>query len=268
MIFANVVRRLAARHLVFLTVATGVLAGFQLIIPAVISTLNLSELIGGVLAMLPPAAGMALGEKFFGGLTTTGLLGFGWNHPITHATGTAVAVVLGARAIAGEVENGTLELVLAQPIGRTTYLAANIAFALGGLALLCGAGLAATVAGTRMFGVAAPPFPALVAVAANLFLLLAAIHAATLFASSFGREGGHALGIGFLVAVASFLIHTVAALWPAAAFLSPLALHSYFVPRDVLAAGQLTPVPVAVLGGWTLLCLGGAWRRFATRDVP
>ena len=83
----------------------------------------------------------------------------------------------------------------------------------------------------------------------------------------FLREGGRALGIGVLITVASFLVHTVALLWTRAAFLKPYTLHAYYAPRDVLAGG-FAPLSVAVLGSWIVLCIAGAFWHFARRDVP
>jgi ABC-2 type transport system permease protein len=264
----NVLRRSARRHAVFLLVATLLLAGFQLIIPAVISTLDVQDAIGNVLAMLPPGIGAALGEQMFGGMSTAGLLGFGWNHPVAHAAGTAVAVVLGARAVAGEIENGTLELVLAQPISRSAYLGSQVALGVLALTALCAAGILGTVVGTRAFGIERIAWSRIVQVGASFLLLLLALFAITLLASTFLREGGRALGIGFLVAVGSFLVNTVALLWNRAAFLKPFTLHEYHVPRDVLAAGRIAPLAVAVLGGCTALCIAVAFWHFARRDVP
>jgi ABC-2 type transport system permease protein len=264
----NVLRRAAGRYAVFLLVTTVVVAAFQLIIPAVISTLDMENVIGNVLAMLPPGIGAALGDQVFGGLSTVGLLGFGWNHPIAHAAGTALAVVLAARAVAGEIENGTLELVLAQPISRAAYLGSQVAFGVLALTVLCAAGTLATFWGTRAFGIEGIAVSGIVRVAASFLLLLLALYAVTLLASAFLREGGRALGIGFLVAVTSFLVHTVALLWTKAAFLKPYTLHAYYLPRDVLTSGRFAPLSLAVLGGCTVVCIGGAFWHFARRNVP
>ena len=264
----NVMRRLAGRYLVLLCVTIAVLTAFQLIIPAAIVALDMPSLIGGVMANLPGGVGAVLAEQLFGGLSATGLLGFGWNHPITHAAGTAVAVVLGARAVAGEIETGTLELVLAQPISRTAYLGAHILFAALALTLLCTAGMLGTLLGARAFHLEGVAAAGIVRVAANYLLLLSGIYAVTLLGSAFGREGGRALGIGFLIAVLSFLVNTVSMLWEKAAFLEPYALHTYYSPRDVLASGRVAPVALIVLGSWTLVCLGLAYWRFVRRDIP
>jgi ABC-2 type transport system permease protein len=265
---SNVLRHLARRHLTLLAVTTVVLASFEFIIPGIIVTLDMPNLIGGVLAMLPPALGTALGEQFFGGLTADGLLAFGWNHPIAHAAGTAIAVVLGARAVAGEADLGTLELTLAQPISRTRYLLAHVVFAGIALLLLCTAGMCAMVAGTHVFGGAALPFPRIAPIAANYFLLLLSLFAVTLLTSVYAREAAHALGAGFIVAVVSFLVFTVAMLWPRAAWLGPFTLHAYYEPREVLMSGRIATLSIIVLVVWSAACLLLAFVHFNRRDVP
>jgi ABC-2 type transport system permease protein len=245
-----------------------VLATFQLIIPAVMSTFDMQDVLGNVLSMLPPGIGAALGEQVFGGLSSVGLLGFGWNHPIMHAAGTAVAVVLGARAVAGEIENGTLELVLAQPLSRTAYLGSQVAFAVSALVALSAAGALGTAAGTRTFAIAGIATAGVLRVATSFFLLLLALYAVTLLASAFLRDGGRALGIGFLVAITSFLLHTVALLWTRATFVKPYTLHTYYAPRDVLTSGRVPALSIAVLGGCTAVCMAGAFWHFLRRDIP
>ena len=263
----NIIRRLAGRYAVLFIVVTIVFAGFEFIMPAVISTLYLPSILGNMLALLPPGAATTLVDQIFGGLSPIGLLGYGWNHPIAHAVGTALAAVLGARAVAGEADNGMLELVLAQPISRTSYLAAHLSFALLALALFCALGVLGTFIGVRLFEVADVPMLRIGFVAGNFFLLLTVIYAATLLASVLAREGGRALGVGVLITVVSFLLFTIALLWPDAAVLRTYTLHNYYVPRDLLVTGTIAPLPLAVLIGSSLLCLSLAFWRFNRRDI-
>jgi ABC-2 type transport system permease protein len=264
----NIVRLLIRRYASFAVMTTLLFAGFEFIIPAVIATLDVSAILGDVLARLPPVLAAGLGQQMFGGLGTAGLIGFGWNHPVAHAAGTALAVVLGARAVAGEIETGTLELVLAQPITRGGWLAANVMVAGMALASFCLLGVFGTALGARVFEIEPISFAALLQVGVNLFLLLSALFTASLLASTFHRESGPALAIGFLLAVGSFLVNAIAALWPAAAFLEPYALHSYYMPREVLTSGSLQPTAIGVLCGCVVITLGAAVWRFSRRDVP
>jgi len=263
----NLLRRLAGRFGPFLAIAGTVMAGFQFVLCAVVSTINVPALLAEVMKSLPPLM-KDLIAGYIGGFGPADLLAFGWNHPVALAVGGAVAVVLASRAVAGEIEAGTLELVLSQPISRGRYFAGQVLFALAGLAVLSLAGAAASWLGQRVYGLDALRLGTLALVAANFFLLQAAWFGVTLFFSVIGREAGRVALTGFLVALMSYLVAVVAGMWPKAAFLLPYSPNGYFEPRVVLKAGTLPLKSIAVLAGLAVASLSAALWRFRTRDIP
>jgi ABC-type transport system involved in multi-copper enzyme maturation permease subunit len=234
---------------------------------AMVASVDMGGALAQVMQFAPPLL-RALIEQQLGGGSPAMVLAFGWNHPVAHALMSAVAIALAARAIAGEVEHGAIELVLAQPLSRGAYFAAYAAFGLAALAALIGAGVAATAVGQRVF--ALEPFGAarLAALFANALLLQLAIYGLTLLASAVGREAGRVALFGVLVAVLSYLVNAIATLWPRAAFARPASLHAYFEPRELLVDGRLAAHSALVLGGVALAALALAWRRFGRRDLP
>ena len=90
-------------------------------------------------------------EQYIGGFGPADLLAFAWNHPVVLAVGGAVAIVSPARAVAGGIEEGTLELVLGQPISRGRYFAAQAVFAAAALAAMSLAGVGAMILGQRVY---------------------------------------------------------------------------------------------------------------------
>jgi len=196
------------------------------------------------------------------------MLAFGWNHPVAHALLSAVAITLAARAIAGEVENGAIELVMAQPVSRARYFAAHLLFGIGALAAMLLAGLAGTALGQRVWGLEAFGVSRLAALFLNALLLQLAVYGITLVFSAFGREAGRVALGGVLVAVISFLVNAVATLWSKAAFVKPWSLHSWFEPRDILIQGELAGSSVLVLAVVAGAAIGAAFARFARRDLP
>lgn len=265
---ANILRRLLRRHALFLLGCAALLSCFQLLICAIVGTLDLDAMLEQLGAMLPPFLREALLQRVLGGADSRSLLVFGWNHPIAHALGAAVAIVAASRAVAGEIERGTLELTLAQPLSRGRYFVAQVLFAAAALLGLVGAGLSGTLVGERVFALAPLPLRGLLHVGAGYALLYAAVYALTLLLSAMGREGGRVAAAGFGLALVSFLIQAIATLWPRAAFLLPWSLHGHFDPRVILAAGAVPARSIAVLGGITVLSTAAAAWRFATRDLP
>ena len=154
----NILRRLAARHRILLIVCAAVLAAFHLLMCAIVSTVDMSTAIEQILVFAPPALRPFIEQSMIG--SPQGMLAFAWNHPITHALVTAVTITLAARAIAGEVEHGAIELILAQPISRARYFTAHVAFGLGAITFITLSGIAGSVLADSSSGSPRWVFPA------------------------------------------------------------------------------------------------------------
>jgi ABC-type transport system involved in multi-copper enzyme maturation permease subunit len=264
----NLLRRLAARHAFFLLFSLALLGGFQYFICAAVSSVNVSGVLEELMKSLPPFMRSLVGDQFFAGLTTRGILAFGWNHPIALALGTAIGIVLAARAIAGEIESGVLELLLSQPLSRMSYFLAHTTFAIFSLAVLSISGVAGTFIGQEVFGLEPFETGALLKLALNFFLLHCAWFALTMAFSVVGRESGRVSTAGFLVALVSYVVQVIGKLWPPSAFLLPYSLHSYYSPQAILVENTTQGKPLFVLFSISLICTGFAAWRFRRRDIP
>lgn len=264
----NLLRLLVARNAGFVVVSGILLGGFQWLISAVVASVDVQGALGALVQSLPPLAQAMVSEQFFGGFSKSSLLAFGWAHPIAQAVGGALAIVLATQAVAGASEAGTIELTLGQPIARRTYLAAQVVFALGMLALVTLAGLAGTVAGGRVFGLEPFGLRRLVALGADFLALQSALYGLTLLFSAFGREGGRVALLGFLCALLSYLVHVIGTMWDRWEPAVPWTLHAYYVPKDILVSGASVGRPVAILLAVGLAGTALAWWRFHRRDLP
>src|SRR5258705_3166263 len=142
----NIVRRQLDRNWIFLLVCGVVLGGFEVLVCAMVASVDVEGAFGEI-TKFAPAVFRAMIEQTLMGGSRAAVVSFGWNHPVAHALLTAVAITLAARAIAGEVENGGIELVLAQPVSRARYFAAHVVFGIGALATVLAAGIMGTVMG-------------------------------------------------------------------------------------------------------------------------
>jgi ABC-2 type transport system permease protein len=265
---ASLLRLLARRHGAFVLACGALLALFQVLIGAAIGAVDVEGALGAVLRSLPLLVRDVLAEQMFGGLTERGLQAFGWSHPIAQALGAAVAVRLGARAVAGECENGMMETLLAAPLSRGGYLAAQVGFALSALALVAAAGVAGSALAQAAFGLVPVGAATFARLGADYAALQADWFALTLALSAGAREGGRAASAGFLLALVSYLVSVVGRLWDPMAPLLPWSLFTRFEPRRLLL-DQAVPVrDEAVL--LAVLAAGVAWAawRFRRRDLP
>ncbi|HSQ79274.1 MAG TPA: ABC transporter permease [Candidatus Bathyarchaeia archaeon] len=263
----NLLKRLARRLGLFAGVITAVLAGFEFVICAVVSTINVPALFAELAKSLPPLM-KDLIVQYIGGFGPADLLAFGWAHPVALALGAAAAIVLASRAVAGEIEAGTLELVLSHPLSRDRYFAGQVVFGLAVLVIMGAAGAAATWLGQRVYGLSVLGPGTILALAASFVLLQSAWFGVTLLLSVFGREAGRVAFGGFLAALLSYLAQVVGGMWHRAAFLLPYSLYTYDDPRVILKAGGIPVRSLLVLGGIAAVCLGTAFWRFRRRDIP
>jgi len=175
------------------------------------------------------------------------------------------AVGAGARAIAGEEEDGTLDLLLSTPIRRRQLLIDKI-----GAMVVTATALAAVLFVTLW--IVGPPFdltvPAIDLGAACLMLLLVGL-AFGAIALAIGCATGHrglALGITGGFGVFSFVINALAPSVDALGWLRPLSPFRWYLDPDPLVSGIAWTNVVVLL---TITAAGYviAWKTFDRRDL-
>ena len=189
-----------------------------------------------------------------------------WVHPAVLTLVWAHGITLGTRVPAGEVDRGTIDILLGLPVTRwQLWLNESLLSLLSGLLVvgLCAAGnvcgsLAASspVSGMRT-GI----------VAANLWCLYLAVTGVAWLASSLSDRRGRAVGITLGAVLAIFLTDYLAQFWSVAARVSFLTPLHYYHPTAILRDGALPMRDMLVLlgGGVALWLCGGL--VFARRDL-
>jgi ABC-2 type transport system permease protein len=227
-------------------------------------------------------------------------------HPVVITLACIWAVGRAAGAVAGELDRGTMELLLSQPVPRNRLILAHLIVDAVVIPTLC----LSIVAGTRLGLAAVGPFevdysvldkvktpfpiprgPAVLAVDASpqpaavlhLGALMFAVSGLALAISSANRSRWRATGIAVLVVVGMFVANVIGQLWDAAAVVRPFTLFFYYQPQEVWLAGDWTvDLGDGWNGGWPLLQLPAAavlfgvgaagylvaLRVFTRRDLP
>lgn len=269
MVASNLLRRLLKRHGVFLAVIGVLLFGFQILICAIVGNTDIEGAMQELSRSLPPFIQKFLTEELALGIGSRGLIVFAWNHPVVHALLAAVMMTLASRAIAGEIEDGTLELILTQPLSRPVYLAIQIIFMLFVLSGLISAMLLSVKLGLFSFGLQRVlSWPTFLPVALNLLSLEMAIYGVTLFLSSLWREAGRVVTMTLLFVLISYLLQAVTRLWPAIQFLQHFTIFEYYSPQRMVLNEGILWGNIVVLLAVSLVTIAGGWWRFMRRDVP
>jgi ABC-2 type transport system permease protein len=202
-------------------------------------------------------------------------------HPLMLTILCVWAIGRAANAIAGEIDRGTMELLLAQPIRRTQLILAHLwvdAIVFPGLCLVIWTG---TYCGTWWMGLQTATveaqhvdptrfLPALPCV----FALLFAVSGMTMFLSALGRSRPRVWGWAITILLAMFLVNVLGQIWAEPlAWVRPFTIHYHYQPQlmilhdDWYADGKAWFHLLTLLGvGITGYLL--AWVTFCRRDLP
>lgn len=175
------------------------------------------------------------------------------------------AIGAGARAIAGEEEAGTLDLLLSTPIRRGRVLLDKFWAMVAASLLLATLAWVAIVAVGRPVGLTVSPVN-LAAAAVNLFLLGLAFGSIALAVGSATGSKGMAIGATSGLALLTFIVKTLAPSVPAIEplrFLSPFFFYADHKPLSNAFNG----VDIGVLAGITVVAILVAMLAFDRRDL-
>jgi beta-exotoxin I transport system permease protein len=231
------------------------------------------------------------------------VLSIGYVHPLVQTILCIWAVGRASGAIAGELDRGTMELLLAQPLPRWRVVFAHLCVDLITIPLLCLALWGGTWLGVWLVGpiqAKAPDleglpitltvdaeklrlFPEAIAPAlVNVAALIFAVSGTTLWLSAAGRFRQRVLGVAVVLTLVQFLVNLVGQMWETLAFLRPLTVFYYYQPQQIILHGVWTVdfsvwndgqplfhVPgVAVLFAVGAVGYAGALWTFSRRDLP
>lgn len=191
------------------------------------------------------------------GSTVFGILG-----PIL---GIIFAISTGARAIAGDEEIGSLELVIAHPVNRSRVVLQR-ALALG-IALI----LAGVIVFLAILAISEPidlglPLANVAAASLQLALLAAVFGSLAMLVGGIVGRRGLVLGVAALVAVLAYLANGVAPMVDTLAWMQKGSPFYWFAGTDTLRDG-LDVTNAGLLAAMTALFVAGAVVAFNRRDV-
>jgi ABC-2 type transport system permease protein len=181
------------------------------------------------------------------------------------------AIGRGSGAVAGELERGTMDLVLSRPVARSTYLVSHVLSAALGLLLLVTGLVAGHVVGVRVLKIVSPPpLVLLVKPALNLAALGFTIFGMTLLASTFDRVRWRPNLIGSAITLTSFVILIVANLpgmedWKK---LEQGSIFKAYNPVELVTSGMHFQYNAGLLAGIGLIAVTISLVTFAYRDLP
>lgn len=188
------------------------------------------------------------------------------NHPLWLILILALPLAGGHRGLARGMEDGTLEVVLAQPISRTAYYLALASMLVIGVTLTL---IFSTLGGLTVTWLMELPGEIrtgkLIELAVSGWALALSVTGLTLFFSA--GAGGRSPGMWAVgVVVFFFFARFLANAWSWFSWAGAYSIFNYHDPQKVLDEG-LSPVSLAILLGVALLCGAAGLVLFRRRQL-
>ncbi|MEE9246657.1 MAG: ABC transporter permease subunit [Gemmatimonadota bacterium] len=209
---------------------------------------------------LPPTLGALVGIEEGEMFNISGWVGLVHNHPIWLIAILAFPLAAGLRGVANGIDDGTLELVLAQPLSRSTYyLALAAVVGLGTTLVLTCSMLGGLIARSVITLSDDLPTSTLLTLPISGWALALSIAGISLLVSVLSAGGGRPGSTVIGIVVVMFFLRFLSDAVPGASWLRWASVFGYHDPGELvgegLAAGQL--LALLAVG---LICAGvGLW---------
>lgn len=254
--------RLNRRMLLALLAALGIF-GFAMALIAP----SIQESMQAAMKAIPPFLRAMVGESLKAkGLG--GVMAIVFSHPFWLILSGAWAVGYGARAIAADVERGTMGLMLAYPVTRTQLFAAKaLVLGMGVVALavlpVFTAFLGLSVQGESL----AAGFGGYFWAAVGMMLLFGCIGGFSFFCSALSSEAGKALSFALAFTLGSYFLDVLGQFWKTAEPYRAGSIFRHYEPKLLLEGHPPELAAWLILGGGMVLSLFAAWVAFNRRDL-
>ena len=209
-----------------------------------------------------------VGADVSGGIGPEIFTSIPWVHPVVLAVLWAHAIVYCTRVPSGEVDRGTIDVLLSLPVTRwTLHISETAAWFLSAAAVAALATLGNAIGSSLAQAQWQPGRIAVVL--ANLLCLYAAVGAIAWLFSTLSDRRGRAMSAAFIVVVVSFLLNYLAQFWEPLQHIAFLSLLKYYQPLFSLKDGRWPLSDIAILSGvaaafWTAAGIVSARRDLTT----
>ena len=227
---------------------------FMLIVLSSYSAVAGSSALVTLMNQLPSAFKAMFGGDVTRFLKLEGYIGVGYLHPITIALLAAFSIGVPVNAVAGEIDRGTINLLLARPVRRRELVVTAFAHLLIGLVILSSAFVVGTWLGLQTLGKTGSGI-ALGAVAeASLLtlLLFLTVGSYSLVFSAASSDSGRATLFAAGTTLILYFVNYLSQLTPELKSLGNWSLFHYWDPSAVIINNR---VEVSTVGLYLLLSI-------------
>ena len=190
----------------------------------------------GIFSFMPSVVESMLPVTYAQMATTAGRIAIAYDDPVVLLLVTVWAISRGSDAVAGELNRGTMEMVLAQPVTRLGVLGTQAAVTLTGAALLAATALLGTAVGLATITLDQPAaLKSFLPAALNLFAITAFLAGLSTMVSSGSNYRARVIGmVGGFYAV-SMVVKIVGRMAPGYGWLTYCSFFTPFEPQLLVA---------------------------------
>jgi ABC-2 type transport system permease protein len=237
-----------------------------------------------ILNLLPSKLEKLMPVPFHQVATQVGRIAAAYDEPLVILIVTVWAIARGSDAVSGEISRGTMEMLLAQPVRRSSVLATQAVVTIAGGAVIALAAWVGTALGLALISLGEPVtanqfLPCI----ANLFALATFIAGLATLTSSCDRHRWRTIGIVGAFYAVEMVVKVIGRVSPKMHWMSYLTFFTPFEPQALIADprrtwsfwiwddGQLLLGGLgfdSILLGLGLACYLAAGVIFARRDLP
>ena len=221
------------------------------------------EGIGDVLDQIPFVRSMLtalLGTELGDEISARTMQAFLWVHPVVLALVWAHEIAFCTRMPAGEIDRGTIDVLLGLPVSRrAVYFCESIAWLVTGLLILVMGLLGHLIAAPAMPEEMRPELSRSVMVMVNLYCVYVAVGGIAFLVSALNNQRGRAIAVVFGIVLVSFLLNFVSQFWEPAKQIAFLGVMEYYQPAQILQSADvpIRDVSVLLFVGGSMWLLGG-----------
>ncbi len=211
-------------------------------------------------AMLGTEVGEELGAETFMSLP--------WVHPVVLALVWSHVVICCTRVPAGEVDRGTIDILLGMPVTRWEVLRSEtVVWLAGGMVVMVLALAGNTLGSWILAEQSAPSISRTAMVVVNLFCFYLAAGGLAWLISAVSDRRGRAVTVVVMLLLASFFLNYLAQFWEPAEKIAFLGILDYYRPLLIMRDGVWPIKDMAVLLAVAVVLWTAAGVLFARRDV-
>lgn len=189
-------------------------------------------------------------------------------HPLMLILLFAQAILVCTRMPAGEIERGTVDVLLALPVSRWKLFRSECAAWLVSACVVLGSVMLGSYIGSQFLREDwRPDYSRLAMVLTNLSLVYGAVGCVALAAASGVDRRIRAVMAVIMVTVGSLLINFLEPLWEPAKHVAFLSMLNYYRPFEILSKGEWPVRNLLILGSVCAVLWVTAGVIFARRDV-